>query len=303
MSKKLKELRDKRGAKVERLQAIGGTLETRSLTPEEMTEYGAIQSELRGMDSEIQVLAETQALALALAAESGGEITSSERRELKRFSIMRGLQLLASGLPLDGIEKEVHDTAAAAARSQGVNVQGFAVPAFLNQRGQTVTLQTVNPGDQGGVTVETQVNGLIEALWSQSFLSQVGARRLVGLSGNQLFPVQLTKPVAQERTEIQTLTDQEILFGSVAMSPTRRGVTIPVSKQLMLQSSIDIEAFVIDMIRRSLDYKLNQDAITELLANITTANGNLLEIGTNGGALTYAHLVALETLLAAADVN
>ena len=150
MSKKLKELRDKRGAKVERLQAIGGTLETRSLTQEEMTEYGSIQSELRGMDSEIQVLAETQALALALAAESGNDVTSSEKRELKRFSIMRGLQLLASGLPLDGIEKEVHDTAAAAARSQGVNVQGFAVPAFLNQRGQTVTLQTVNPGDQGG---------------------------------------------------------------------------------------------------------------------------------------------------------
>jgi HK97 family phage major capsid protein len=72
---------------------------------------------------------------------------------------------------------------------------------------------------------------------------------------------------------------------------------------LLLQSSIDVQNFVIDQIRMALDYKLNVDAINAILAAISTANGNILELGTDGAVPDYASIVGLETIVAANDAD
>jgi len=320
--KKLKQLREERAIKVTAMQALldKAAAEKRSLTTDERTQWKNLDDEIVAWDADIVIAERSEQLAKEAAtlagAEKQGEFSDKEKRDFSTFSIVRGLQLLATGKPLDGIEADVHSIAAEEAKRGGIEVLGFAVPAFLpgerrgtrgdaaiERRGQSATGQTSAAGDQGGVFVETQVNSLIEALWSNNFLSLVGARRFAGLVGNQKFPVQTTKPVAEGVTEIQALTDQEILFGEVDMSPNRRGATIPIAKQLLLQTSFDVQAFIIDQIRASLDYKLNVDAITAILAAITSGNANLLALGANGVAPTYADMVALETLIAAADAD
>lgn len=319
--KKAKQLREERATKVTAMQALldkASADNKRALTTEERTQWKALDDEIVALDADLVIAERSEQLAQQAAAAAGaqrqGEFSDQERRDYSRFSIVRGLQLLAQGRPLDGIEADVHAMAAEEARRSGIDILGFAVPAFLpgerrgqrsdatlERRGQSATGQTTNPGDQGGVFVETQVNSLIEALWSNNFLSLVGARRFAGLVGNQDFPVQSTKPVAEGVTEIQALTDQEVLFSSISMTPNRRGATIPIAKQLLLQTSFDVQAFIIDQIRMSLDYKLNVDAITAILAAIT--GSNLLALGTNGVAPTYADMVGLETLIAASDAD
>jgi HK97 family phage major capsid protein len=313
--KKAKQLREERATKVQSMQALlaKAEAEKRTITAEERTQWTTLNDEIVGLDADLVIAERAEQLAKEAATVAGaqkqGEFSEKEVKDFRSFSIARGLALIAQGKPLDGIEAEVHSMAEADAKRSGLQIEGFAVPAFLptskpvEQRGQTATGQTTNPGDQGGVFVETQVNGLIESLWSRNFLSLVGAQRFAGLVGNQKFPVQLTKPTAEGVTEIQALTDQEILFGEVDMSPNRRGATIPISKQLLLQTSFDVQRFVLDQIRKSLDYKLNADAVTAVLAAIITGNGNLLALGTNGAAPTYADMVALETLLAASDAD
>lgn len=311
--KKAKQLREERAIKVQSMQALltKAEAEKRNLSDDERKQWKAFDDEIIALDADLVIAERAETLAKEAAAVAGaekqGQFSDKEVKDFRSFNIVRGLQLMAMGKPLDGIEAEVHAMAENDAKRHGLQIEGFAVPTYIptskpaEKRGQSVTGQTSNAGDQGGVFVETQVNGLIESLWSRNWLSLVGATRLAGLIGNVKVPVELTKPVAESVTEIAALTDQEILFGEVDMSPNRRGATIPISKQTLLQTSFDMQGLVMDRIRKSLDYKLNSDAITAVLAAIT--GGQLLALGTNGAAPTYANLVTLETMLAAADAD
>jgi predicted phage gp36 major capsid-like protein len=51
-------------------------------------------------------------------------------------------------------------------------------------------------------------------------------------------------------------------------------------------------------IRKALDYKLNIDAITAILAAITSGNANLLALGAAGAIAEYPDFVQLETIVA-----
>jgi HK97 family phage major capsid protein len=316
----LKGAKEQRGALAKKMRDLLDKIakENRVFTEQEEKDYSEWDAEFDLVQAELvkleKVEARNQKLAAALAGGSGSEggpnggrqLSEGETRDLSKFSLFRGLALMAEGKQLDGVEAEVHQLAVEEARSSGLKITGFGVPAVLGtaKRGQTVTGQTTNPGDQGGVTVQTDVNGLIEALWSKNFLSLVGATRLSGLIGNQTFPVQITKPAASSRTEIEEDTATEILFSDVDMSPNRRSVTIPISKLLLIQNaSFDTQTFVMNQMRKGLDYKLNVDAITAILAAITSGNANLLALGAAGADPVYDNIVDLETLIAASDAD
>ncbi|MCE6992096.1 phage major capsid protein [Dyadobacter sp. CY323] len=98
-------------------------------------------------------------------------------------------------------------------------------------------------------------------------------------------------------TEIQAMIDTEILFSTFEMAPARRGTSVPISKQLLRQTSFDMQNFVVNAIGEALAQKMNLEGIIELLSIITSGNGNLLALGTNGAVPTYENIVALETLV------
>jgi HK97 family phage major capsid protein len=137
----------------------------------------------------------------------------------------------------------------------------------------------------------------LDALWSQTWLSQAGARFLTGLSGNPRFPVQTTKPTVSELTEIEEMGYTEILFSDFQMSPKRRGVTIPISKQVIMQASEDVQGLVTENISLAIAQYMNVEAISIILGAITAGNNNLLALGANGAAPTYENLVDLEALV------
>lgn len=298
--KRITDLRSDIAQKRARMKAIfeKAVAENRSRTAEETTEWGTLKAESEAMETELRDLEEQDRINREQAKPIDAPAVHTEKNK-RAFSIMRGIRLMAEGKSLDGVEAEVHSIGVSELRKSGDSPVGFAVPCFIPEefRGQTATGTTSATGDQGGDAVPTQVNGLIEALWAKNFLSEVGATRLAGLSGNQDFPVQSSKPAASERTEIQGLSDTEILFDKVSMSPNRRGVTIPISKQIIIQSSFDMQAFVMEQMRRAMDYKLNVDAITALLAAITSGNSNLLELDTNGRIAEWEDFVQLETIV------
>lgn len=280
------------------------------LTEAEHAEYRSIKdTDIPALNAKLELVRDAEAAqhrSFSPSPQTGvsgnRDFSSNDVKDLSSFSLLRGLATLAQGQPLTGVEKEVNDIAHQEARSKGIILEGFGVPSY-SLRGQTATGQTSAAGDQGGVAVPTEINELIEALWSKNFLSQLGATRLSGLKGNQKFPVQSTKAAVQERTEIEALDATEILFDDVDMSPNRRGIYIPISKQALLQMSFDVQQFVQNQIRLGFDYKLNLDTYTALAAAVVSGNSNLLAVGTNGGAPTYAHIVGMESQVANLDAD
>lgn len=306
--KTLKQLREERGAKLEALNALtnAAKAESRNLTEAEGAQFDTLEGEIQTLDAEIRRAEVAEKRAAEAAAASGtplqGQFSEKEARDFSKFSLVRALQLEARGKKLDGVEAEIHQIAKEEARANGIELMGIGVPSFIGERrGQTVTGQTSAAGDQGGVTVETSLTGFVDQLWSATFLEQVGARRLAGLQGDPEFLVQETKPTIQELTEIEEMDDDEILMSKFKMQPTRRGTAIPFSKQTLLQSSVDVQNLIIDNIRKGLSYKLNAESVLTILAAITSGNGNLLALGTNGAAPTYENMVDLESLIDDAD--
>ena len=287
--------------------------EKRDLTTEEEVKYDAIQKEVSDMEPKIQRATVIEANARANAASSpavhtgvtGNQHTSTgDENDLSKFDLMRAIQLRANDKKIDGVEAEVAQMGAESARVNGIEVtgEGFSIPTqFLQKRGQTATGQTSATGDQGGVTVPTDIMPLLDALWSQTWLQPAGARFMTGLTGNPRFPVQTTKPTVSELTEIQEMGYTEILFTDFGMTPKRRGVTIPISKQIILQSSIDIQSLVMENISKGIAQYMNVEGIGIVLGAITLGNGNLLVLGDNGDVVTYEDLVDLEELVDAKD--
>lgn len=83
------------------------------------------------------------------------------------------------------------------------------------------------------------------------------------------------------------------------MAPNRRGITVPYSLQLLKQTSLSVEAFLRDQFLMAFGAKADVEAITKILAAVTSP----VVGGTDGLAPTWAHIVALETNVAANDAD
>lgn len=280
----------------------------RAHTSEERSLFDSLQTELEDLDSQIaheqrliSFRAGRAASAFPGTGEEGNRDTSKgDKRDFGKFNLNRALAAKLDQRSLDGVEAEVAKMGEERALAAGIELSGNSIvvlDSVFEQRGQTVTLQTTNPGDQGGVLVEKDRQGLLGLIQAETFLDKVGANFMTGLEGDIVFPVQDTAPTIQELTEIEQMTDSEILFSSFELKPTRRGTTVPISRQTLLQTSYDMQNIVITAISEAFAQKMNAEAIANLLTIITSGNGNLLALGTNGAVPTYNDIVALEGLI------
>ncbi len=243
--------------------------------------------------------------------------------EQKQYSILRAIQSIVNGdfrsrLP-DGLELEVHQEMVKKARDNGGKAvfDGFMVPSDapvrLNSHGRDLISKNrfgrdlvVNNFGNGGATVATQlITPIIEILRNKMVTSWAGVRTMSGLSGNVVIPRQAAAATAYSVAETAALTLSTQVLDQIALSPKRVGATNIYSKQLILQSSIDVENFVRDDMMKviALDWDrliLNgQGAASEMLGIMNTPGiGSVIF----GAAATYAKLVAFETLVAAANV-
>lgn len=193
----------------------------------------------------------------------------------------------------------------------GVASSGFLVPADANISPRSLTrsqrrsmqrdLVATNFGS-GGATVATDlVLPIIEILRNKMVTDKIGVRTMAGLQGNIVIPRQTAAATAYSVAEQGALTLSQQTLDQVAMTPHRVGAMARYSKQLLLQSSMDVENFVredlltviaLDWDRLTLN---GQGAGSEPLGVINTPGiGSILF----GAAATFAKLVSMETAIA-----
>ncbi|MFM6053396.1 MAG: phage major capsid protein, partial [Sphaerospermopsis kisseleviana] len=144
-----------------------------------------------------------------------------------------------------GFERECSD---AIASKLNRRTNGFYLPV----RDLSIPLQTratyaVGAPTTGGNTVATILDStnLIMYLRNRMMVMQMGARMLSGLEGNVDIPRQSgTSNVYWIATEGGTITQDESTFDLVQIRPKTVGVKSRFTRSMLLQSSIDIEAFV-----------------------------------------------------------
>ena len=128
------------------------------------------------------------------------------------------------------------------------NQKSFVINA--EKRAQTVT-------GEGGIhdaVVETEIEGILEPLYANSVLTKLGARWFTGLpKGDCQIPIMGPGQVGWEG-EIDEASATQNAFTTVKLSPKRLTAYVDISKMLLAQDTIGVEA----AIRRDLVNALNQ---------------------------------------------
>ncbi len=233
-------------------------------------------------------------------------------KEKRGYSIVRVLHALAN--PNDRAAQEAaafeREASDAAAKLSGRSPQGIMVPfdVLNSQRDLTAGTQSA-----GGFSVATDLRSgsFIDLLRNQLSVMAAGAQVLTGLNGNIAIPRQSGAAQAFWVAESGAPTESQQTLGQVTMSPKTVGAYTDFSRRLLLQSSMDIEALVINDLTRVLALAIDQAALNgsgasnQPLGLLNTAGIGSVAGGANGAAFTFAHAVALETAVAIAnaDVN
>jgi HK97 family phage major capsid protein len=243
--------------------------------------------------------------------------------DTKRFSIVRAIQACAdNNWSKAGFEAECSREIAQKQNKvpdpkkffvpyevQGRGIDGQAIARRDEMRGQAGRFASradiVGTATAGGYLVETENVGFIELLRNRSVAYRMGARQLSGLVGNVTIPKQTgAAQVTWLSSETAQITEKEQVFGQLSLTPKTVGGYTEVSRQLLLQSSPDIEGIV------------NADlaTITALAVDSGALNGpgtagqplgivNVPGVGSAGSMTTLAYAGVLNFQVQVANAN
>jgi len=297
--KKSDQLKLERTAKVEaqgKLLATAKAENNRALTEAENTSFDALDGEITALDSQIERAVKIETAEVRAAELEGRQplnpINGNEETKKRAFSLNAAIRALVSGSPLQGAELEANQRGVEAARAAGIGVapSSFTVPLFDTRAdGQTVTEDS---GAYGGNTVATELREPIDYLRPKPVVESLGAVFLTGLQGNIQFPKNNGGVTATWEGEVDEVANTKTAWGKIEMKPRRLAVSVLVSLQNLMQSSVDMEMYTTNEIRKAIENEIDKDALYAVLDN---ADVNTVAIGTNGGNLSFAKAVAMET--------
>lgn len=228
------------------------------------------------------------------------------KREAQQYSFLRAINALAN--PTDRKAQEAasfeRECSEAVSGMIGKGARGMYVPSDVQHRDLVVGTATA-----GGHTVATNLlaANFIDLLRNNMMVMSMGAQMLTGLVGNIAIPRQTGGATAYWVAESGAPTESQQAFDQVAMSPKTVGAYSDISRKLLLQSSIDVEAFVRNDLATVLALAIDLAAINgsgssnQPLGILNVAGIGSVAGGTNGAAPTWAHMVALETEVSAGN--
>lgn len=227
--------------------------------------------------------------------------------ERRSYSLVRALNAHMTGNWREaGLEREV---SVELARRMGRDSNGFFMPTdlpMMRDAGYYVGTPT-----QGGNLVKTDLlmGSFIDILRNKAAVMQLGATFLPGLVGKVEIPRQSGVSATQWIQETGTVTGSNATFDKVALDMKTIAAKSFVSRNMLRQVTMSVENFVRNELATSIALAIDLAALSgsgsgsepEGLASQT---GILtVEGGTNGAAITFDHLIDMETKVADANAD
>lgn len=233
-----------------------------------------------------------------------------DEKDVKRFSFVGAIRAMAMKGKLEGYEAEVCGAAQRQMRRELKNERTFVLPDEVSRHFDGITLQrqlatraaSAGVFSAGGALVQSQYGPMIEFLRNTTALGKLGITILDGLVGDFVMPVQTGGCTAYWVTETGSITDSQATFAQKAMTPHRVGASYPFTMQLLAQSSLSVDAFVMNELNTVLALKKDLSGFIGTgtsgeplgIANTVGINATV----TYGGAAVWADVVEHETGIA-----
>lgn len=307
-TKELKETIEGNRAKIKdlhtRSQTEGG------ISEEEMTQLEQLVIDVEGGQAKLDTLEKARNIAIN-KAHATAKRGSEESQIAKKFSLLNTVRSIKNGTHkhTEGVEAEIHQEAQKESRASGVELQGFGLPSSIVKEIYTrATLEQRAPASAGtpataGNLIATDLYTFVDALRPMLKLGQLGATLWGGLSGNVEIPAGNAIATATFNTETGTATETNPTTKKVTMSPKRLAAWTSATLQLLAQSSISVDNW---LMMNMLYAEMNKVESVALFGGGTNeptgilgwSGTNVIQANTdaNAGAnLTRAKLIAMET--------
>lgn len=225
------------------------------------------------------------------------------KKEAQRFSLVRAVHAMAN--PTDRRAQEAaafeFDCSRAAADQYGKTAQGIMLPADVLRN----WTRDLNSADESELFTDDFRGGeFIDVLRNASSVMQAGARMLGGLSGDVKIPKKTSAASAGWiASEGGASAESEMVVGQVSMTPKTLGAHTDVTRQLLIQSSMDVEAMMRDDLAQAIATAIDLAGL-EGSGSSGQPTGILNTSGVNtvtdfaGANPTFAEVVTLETAVA-----
>jgi HK97 family phage major capsid protein len=233
------------------------------------------------------------------------------------YSLLRAVRLISENKALDGLEGEVH-TELVKRAGREAETRGFRMPHNLKVRPSNRGGNRVLRGDLdtttgvGGLYKEVD-SSIIELFRNRTVLVDAGARMLTDMVGTFDIPRQTGAGVSGWVTENNAATKNNQTLDAVSFTPRTVMARTLITRKFMKQVSFDAENFVREDLATVLALAIDSAGLVGPAAsanpvgllyntNVPLSNG-ATGLGTNGGALTWALTVLMETLINSANAD
>ena len=227
-----------------------------------------------------------------------------DKKEIKRFSLVKAIRALAN--PNDQrAQRDAEfefECSRNASEMYGRTAQGIMLPAEVLRNWKQRDLNSSDESDL--FSDDYRAGDFIDVLRNASSVMQAGATMLTGLSGDVAIPKKLTSANASWiATEGGDASESEMTVGSIRLTPKTLGAFTDVTRQLLIQSSLDVENLIRDDLVQALGLAIDKAGLEGTGAS-GQPTGILNTTGVNqvtnfaGANPTFAEVVGLETAIA-----
>ncbi len=225
------------------------------------------------------------------------------KKEVRQFSLMKAINALAN--PSD--RKAQRDAefefecSEQASKHYGRTAQGIMLPPEVMANWNTRDLNASD--DAGLIGQDFRPESFIDVLRNASAVMPL-ATNLNGLTGDVKIPKKTSAASAAFiSSEGGASGESEMVIGSVTMTPKTVGVHTDVTRQLMLQSSLDVENLIRDDLAKSMAIAIDDGALEGSGSSgnptgITNTSGINTVSLSSAAAPTFAEMVSIETSIA-----
>lgn len=283
----LLELVDKRDLKIKELEDLTNKIkeEKRELNTDENNEFEKIQEEIRHFDSEIEKIQQEDKK--EQRNNNNNQINNTKKME-KRFSLLKAIN--------EAVENRYSDETLAMVeegkRSMQAAGQSYKGSLILPLESRAITATGANNGKE---VIATEKFSIIEPLRANLVSVQAGAQLITGLVGDVSIPSYGGSSVAWAG-ETATAANGQGSFSEIKLTPTRLTAILPVSKQFLIQDSLNAEAMLINDISNAISAKLESTIFGVSGSTHGVPNGLFYSYTPAvTGSTSYDKIVSLET--------
>ena len=262
--------------------------EIRDLSQEENEKITSIKTEVININEELRNLEKE--------LDSPEELTNKKEKHMnKEFRLIETINAIANNRNLDEAQSAVISKGAEEMRKAGLSFGGqIQLPVAESRSAITVS-------NEGEDVVETEFTNILEPLRAKNVLLQAGAKYLGGLVGDVQIPVMAASNVTWEG-ETADAQDGAGTFSHVKLSPKRLTAYVDVSKQFLVQDSLDAENMIKNDIVNAINSKLEATILGTASGTTTTPEGIFYPTTAATSVSAFSGLTALESDVEDANV-